>query len=73
MNNVLETIVNTKSILDNCEFSNINNIIRIIDTIISGLEMHGFMKIHWLEDMTNNAYDIDLESTYKIVCDLRIK
>jgi len=72
-NNILEAIVNIKSKINNYCFSEINNIIRIINTIITGLEMHGFIYIHWLDDMINNIYYINLENTYEIMSNWRIE
>jgi len=71
--NILEKLVSINSILVNYNFLNIDNIIRIINTIIAGLEMHGFEKIHWLEDMINNTCDIDFESSFKSLLNWRIE
>lgn len=60
---ILETLVNIRNGLDESN-------IRITNTIISGLEMHGFLKIDWLESI--NKYDINFESSYKILSNWRI-
>jgi hypothetical protein len=70
-NNILGTLINILNVLEKCKYLNINNIIRNIDMVINCLEMHGFIKIHWLEETVNN-YDIDFEQNFEALNNWRI-
>jgi hypothetical protein len=70
-NNILDTLVNILNILEGCKYLSLNNIIRNINMIIACLEMHGFIKICWLEEIVNN-YDIDFEQSFEVLINWRI-
>jgi hypothetical protein len=64
--NILSSLVNTLDILENCDFLEIQSIVRSINIIITSLEMHGFMKINWLESMAN-FYQVDYEDNIYVL------
>jgi hypothetical protein len=69
--NILETLINILEELRNCYSSNKQNIIRNINFIISGLEIHDFMKIQWLESIPP-TYKINYEENSTIIRNWRI-
>ena len=68
--NILETLDTIFKKLNDFDIFNIQNIHRNIYMIITGLEMHGFMKINWLEDIVN-TYEINYEDCNEAINDWR--
>ena len=64
--NILETLVNILCKLNDFDLLNIQNIYRIINMIIISLEIHGLMKISWLEDISNK-YNFNYEDNYDAI------
>ena len=52
--NILDTLVKTLDNIENCSVLNNQNIIRNINMVIAALEIHGYIKIRWLEELLSS-------------------
>jgi hypothetical protein len=69
--NILETLVDIIDNFNISEYFNYPNIYRIIKLLITSLEIHGLMKINWLDDI-KYIHEVNFEENYETINNWRM-
>jgi hypothetical protein len=62
-NRLLDKLLEVLNEMEQCYYINNDNLKRIVYIIISALELHGYIKIKWMNDLVNK-YRIDYDSSF---------
>jgi hypothetical protein len=70
-NNILDELLSTLNMLEKCRVLDTEHLIRNIKKVITCLELHGFVKIRWLSEITENEtvirYRFDFDNSFNAV------